>query len=193
MEEISSSDAVVQQFVIVPLWVMELPITATALRVYCAIRSHADARTGKCFPSRRRIAILAHCSMPSVDRAVKQLVEQGALGVKKRKSANGDQTSNLYTVFAQRKRSAQHSAQRSAQVATNDEPPSADNEVTGSHTNDALTNFIMNHKQEQDEYPVVTQAQRSRPTLTQRNEACMDAVDRTLRAIRTRSAILKEQ
>lgn len=137
-----------QSFVIVPEWVLMLPIKATSLRVYCVIRKHADSRTGKCFPSRRLIASKAFCSVSAVDRAVKELVEHRALTVAKRKSNSGDWSSNLYTVHAQ----PTVYAQRSAQVASIYALPTIVDDMTGGVTGDSRTTTKPNHKQELAEY-----------------------------------------
>ena len=107
MPDDTTTRLIEQQFVIVPMWVIMfamkstcLPVSAITLRVYCVIRSHADARTGQCFPSRKLIADRAKCSVGSVDTAIKDLCEHGALSVRKRRSGSGDWTSNLYTVHA---------------------------------------------------------------------------------------------
>jgi hypothetical protein len=137
-------------FVIVPEWVLMLPITATALRVYCVIRKHADAKTGECFPSRKTIAAKARCSVASVDRCVKELVENGALKVRRRKNKAGDWTSNLYTITANHT----GSPQGSPQVATKGELPSASNEGRGSRKTWSQTKSISNKKQPSSDYDV---------------------------------------
>jgi hypothetical protein len=148
-----------QSFVIVPEWVLMLPIKATSLRVYCVIRKHADSRTGKCFPSRRLIASKAFCSVSAVDRAIKELVEHRALTVAKRKSNNGDWSSNLYTVRAQ----PTGSTQAFAQVAPIYALPTIVDDLTGGVTDDARTITKPNHKHELSEYTPFEENEHSQP------------------------------
>ena len=135
-------------FVIVPEWVLMLPITATALRVYCVIRKHSDAKTGECFPSRKTIAAKARCSVASVDRCVKELVENGALKVCRRKNKAGDWTSNLYTLVAQ----SPTLSTPSPHLASKDELPTPSNEGRGRRKTLAQTKSISNKKQSSSDY-----------------------------------------
>lgn len=174
MSEATPHRIIEQQFVIVPTWVLNLPISALTLRVYCVIRSFADVRTGKCFPSRRLIAERSVCSMGSVDRAVRDLCKFGALSVEKRRSPNGDWTSNIYTV----------NAQRYAQVVQTANPPSTITEVTGGPQNLTLTRTIIDHNQYLSGYA-------SNNDLHKGNEPAKSAVvDQFLQALRIRNAQL---
>lgn len=136
----STSDA----FVIVPEWVLVLPISATSLRVYCVIRRHADARTGECFPTRKTIATKARCSVASVDRSVKELVVNGAIKSERRKNKAGDPTSNLYTILSP----------KLCTVATKDDLPSSTDDGTGRLKNDARTRTNLNEKQSSGLYDI---------------------------------------
>lgn len=85
-------------FAIIPEWVLSLPVSSNAIRVYCCLRRYADNQTGECFPSRKTLAMRARLSVSTLDRAIKELVENGAVEITPRKNANGDWSSNLYTV-----------------------------------------------------------------------------------------------
>ena len=85
-------------FAIIPEWVLELPVSANAIRVYCVLRRFADNKTGACFPSRKTLAMRSRLSVSTLDRALKELDEAGAIEVKVRRSEAGDYTSNLYVV-----------------------------------------------------------------------------------------------
>jgi hypothetical protein len=85
-------------FAIVPEWVLALPVSANAIRVYCCLRRFADNTTGECFPSRRLLAMRARISVSTLDRAIKELSDGGAIEITHRKSESGDYTSNLYIV-----------------------------------------------------------------------------------------------
>jgi hypothetical protein len=174
MSEATPHRLIEQQFVILPTWVLELPVSALSIRVYCVIRSFADVRTGKCFPSRRLIAERAKCSIGSVDTAVRELTALGALTVQKRRSDNGDWTSNIYTVHAQ----------RNAQVAQSTTPPSPNDEVTGGPRNLTVTRSITNHNQYLSGYTLNNDSHRSQAT------ADSAVVDQFLQALRTRTRSL---
>ena len=148
MQDDISASVVQGTFVIVPEWVLLLPITATALRVYCVIRKHADNRTGECFPSRKVIATKAMCSVTTVDRCTKELAANGALLIRKRKNAAGDWTSNLYTVVSLPTDCPQPYQEVAAKLAL----PRRNNNATGGSKTKTLTKSITNKKQEQPQY-----------------------------------------
>lgn len=97
---LSDGDAIASDmyFAIIPEWVLNLPVSANAIRVYCVLRRFADNQTGECFPSRKTVAMRARLSVSTLDRAVKELCDNGALTVSPRKNQHGDWSSNLYTV-----------------------------------------------------------------------------------------------
>lgn len=125
-------------FAVIPEWVLDLPISASAVRVYCCLRRYADNKTGECFPSRRTLAMRSRVSIATVDRALRELNENGAIRQTRRKNAAGDWTSNLYTVLA-----------LPYGVATNLIPPSARIAATGKRKSVALTRPTLNEIQEQ--------------------------------------------
>lgn len=85
------------RFSIVPQWLLEANVSDRAIRIYALIASYADNETHTAFPSRETLARRANCHVKTVDRAISELVESGAIDKQKRK--NGDAyTSNLYTV-----------------------------------------------------------------------------------------------
>lgn len=187
MDENTWPSATQQQFVIVPMWVLDLDIKATALRVYCVIRSFADVRTGECFPSRKLIADRAKCSIGAVDNAVRQLVELGVLDVTKRKSASGDWTSNLYTIRAQRRRRRRRNSfpQDDPQVAQKTALPSSKNDTTGGPKNIALTRSTCNQNQYPSDYALEKPFDSS--MSTEGSELQQDVVDGFLRTMKQRS------
>jgi hypothetical protein len=85
-------------FAIIPEWVLALPVSANAIRTYCVLRRFSDNTTGECYPSRKTIAMKARLSVSTLDRAITELVDNGAITVVPRKNASGDWSSNLYTV-----------------------------------------------------------------------------------------------
>lgn len=84
-------------FEMVPHWILDEDISAQAIRLYMLLRRHGD-RSGRCFPSRRRLAEQMHTSPSTVDRARTELVEVGAICERYRSGPEGDYTSNEYHV-----------------------------------------------------------------------------------------------
>ena len=128
-------------FAVVPEWVLDLPISAQAVRVYCCLRRYADNKTGECWPSRRTLAMRARLSIATLDRCLKELVEHGAIRIERRKGNNGDWTSNLYTVLSM-----------PIGVASDLIPPRPVIAATGSSKSDALTKPNVNEIQELRKY-----------------------------------------
>jgi hypothetical protein len=85
------------RFSIVPQWLLETETSDRAIRVYALIAGYADSETLTAFPSRETLAKRANCHVKTIDRAIAELVEIGALTKQQRK--NGDEySSNLYTI-----------------------------------------------------------------------------------------------
>ena len=85
------------RFSIVPEWVLDSGISDRAVRVYALIARYADNDTLQAFPSRETLAKRAGCHVKSVDRAISELQNVGALIKSHRRSGDAYQ-SNLYTV-----------------------------------------------------------------------------------------------
>lgn len=83
---------------IIPEWVLYAEISANAVRLYGVLQRHADKNDGTCHPTRGRLADLSKFSRATVDRAIQELIDIGALKVQNRRSKSGDWTSNLYQV-----------------------------------------------------------------------------------------------
>lgn len=83
-------------FALVPEWVVYADISDRALRLYCRLARHADVK-GLSWPSRVRLANQLKCSLSSLDRAVTELADIGAVTIEARYD-DGGQRSNLYTV-----------------------------------------------------------------------------------------------
>lgn len=77
------------KFSTVPEWVIDSPISATAVRLYCVLQRYANS-DGVCFPSRSTLARRMHCSVRSVDRAVEELEQINALVKTLTKAPDGD-------------------------------------------------------------------------------------------------------
>lgn len=131
-------------FAVLPEWVLYLPISANAVRVYCVLRRFADNQTGECFPSRRLLAMKARVSVQTLDRCVKELVEHHAITVRPRKNNAGDWSSNLYTVMSYPQNYSGVAKKLGVPLLTDDE--------TGSPKTRARTRPITNQKQELRNY-----------------------------------------
>lgn len=124
-------------FAMIPEWVLDAPISAQAVRLYCVLRRYAD-HGGRCYPSRKRIAERMQVSAATVDRAVQELVDLGALVVRQRYNPDTrEHTSNEYTVLSN----------LTVPLITDDETPSG-GEETGLVIDDDLTRATMNESQQ---------------------------------------------
>jgi hypothetical protein len=123
-------------FSIIPEWVLNLPISANAVRLYAILQRYADKDSGKCHPSRRTLADRCMVSVSSLDRALAELIEVDAVRKKHRVNASGDMTSNQYTVITV------------AGVASKTTPPLFTSDETGGITSDAQTKVSMNQSHE---------------------------------------------
>lgn len=131
-------------FAVLPEWVLYLPISANSVRVYCVLRRFADNQTGECFPSRRLLAMRSRISVQTLDRCIKELVDNNAIKVVPRKNNAGDWSSNLYTVLSY--------PQDFTGVAKKLGVPLLAGEETGSNKTQARTRTSINQKQELPHY-----------------------------------------
>ena len=79
----------------IPEWVINLDISHTAFRLYAVLARYADNVTGEAFPARDTLANRLSCSVKTIDRAVLDLVEHGAV----EKVNRGRYQSATYTVI----------------------------------------------------------------------------------------------
>jgi hypothetical protein len=124
-------------FSITPEWVLYADITSNAVRLYGVLQRYADKDSGECHPSRKTLAEKCRLSLSSLDRALIELVDIGAVTKQQRLSPNGDWTSNTYTVISHRR--------VSSQVNT----PIVTDEDTGIFTGDEQTRVNVNQSHEQ--------------------------------------------
>jgi HrpA-like RNA helicase len=112
------------QYGIVPRWILEAPISDKALRLYAVFSSvYADRESGEAWPNRASLAAwLQAKSKRTVDKALKELEEIGALTIQPRFNSKGDRTSNLYIVRHVK-----------PPVASSGEPPSLPKDATVAH------------------------------------------------------------
>jgi hypothetical protein len=74
-------------------------IGAHGIAVYAALAMHASNETQACWPSVKRLASLVHLSRTTVKKTLRRLEAEGLLGTQARQDAEGDPTSNLYTLL----------------------------------------------------------------------------------------------
>ena len=86
-----------RKFAIIDEWVLNLPISDRALRLYVLLVRYADNHTHRAFPSRETLANRLNCSKASVDRATQELIDQGAISKTQRMNS-----SLVYTVHMTR-------------------------------------------------------------------------------------------
>ncbi len=88
-----------EAFAIVPLWlVRHSEVGDRAIRLYATLAGYADNTTGRCWPSRARLAADMACSTDSVDRAARELMLAGAVTVQHRYDDAGNRLPNLWTI-----------------------------------------------------------------------------------------------
>ena len=87
-------------FAMVPRWIIQHEnLTSGAVRVYACLADMANRDKNYAFPSHKTLAVKTNMSVSSVRRHIDELVNVGALLVRKRYKPDGaGQTSNLYTV-----------------------------------------------------------------------------------------------
>lgn len=83
-------------FAIVPEWVLDADISDRAVRLYAIMRRYADKDSLACHPSIRLMSERLRCSIPSVQRALAELVALGAVVVTPRFDDDRRQMSNAY-------------------------------------------------------------------------------------------------
>jgi hypothetical protein len=80
----------------VPLWILESSIQHGAIRLYAYLSARWCDRDGLANPSRSELATVLKCSMPTVDRWVKQLLGINALAVQHQTIKPKQYVENLY-------------------------------------------------------------------------------------------------
>jgi len=73
-------------------------IGALGVAVYTVLQRYADRTTGQCWPSVATIARLLRLSKNCVKKYLHRLARLGLITIAPRVTADGDHTSNLYTV-----------------------------------------------------------------------------------------------
>jgi hypothetical protein len=90
-----------EYFAILPESILFAPISSNAIRLYCILRRRADEKTNACYPSQNYLAKNMYCSVRTVQRALEELVNIGAVTVEHRYLEDTDAyTSNMYYLHA---------------------------------------------------------------------------------------------
>jgi hypothetical protein len=89
-------------FAMVPVWVLELPLSANALRLYAVLAGMADYSTGETVVTRKTLASKMNpagesVSLDTVDRAKTELIKHESLSMEAR-IESGSQQANVYVV-----------------------------------------------------------------------------------------------
>lgn len=77
-----------RRFAIIDEWLLDLPISDRAVRLYAILARFADNETHKAYPSRATLADRLNCSLASVDRAATELVTHGAMSKRLRPNSS---------------------------------------------------------------------------------------------------------
>lgn len=86
-------------------WALEQRIgNHQAKLILIAIADFADNR-GECFPSQSSLAVVAECSVDTVQRHLKRLETSGFISRERRHTTNGNRTSDRYRVLVDGERS----------------------------------------------------------------------------------------
>lgn len=89
------------RFAALPVWVLDAEISDRAVRLYAVLQTYLTGRDGAAWPSRQALADRLRCSVDTLDRTIRELVDAGAVEVSHR-YAPGKQmhTSNTYRIVA---------------------------------------------------------------------------------------------
>ena len=97
MKSVDESVTADVKFAQIPHWVLELPLSDKAIRLYAILSKYADNADGTSYPGRGTLAKLMCCHRTSVDRAVQELIDARCI-TKQVRYKEGRFTSSLYTV-----------------------------------------------------------------------------------------------
>jgi hypothetical protein len=119
MESLDDNVTADVKFSIVPEWLIDSGCSDKALRLYVVLARYADNDDMTAYPGRGTLAKRMGCHRSSVDRAVEELIEVGAI-TKRQRVADGKYQSSLYTI----RRIAPSRTHATTPVAPMQRPPS---------------------------------------------------------------------
>ena len=86
------------RYTTIPEWILDSKISDRTIRLFGVLNRYAGENR-PAWPSRNTLAERLGCSVPSIDRAIRELVELGAVTVEERRRGNGSRTSSLYHLW----------------------------------------------------------------------------------------------
>lgn len=87
-----------EPFAQIPEWLLRSAVSDRAVRAFGLLDRHAD-KEGRAFPGRPKLAIALDCSTSSLDRALDELRDVGALVTTERFREDGSRSSNDYWLW----------------------------------------------------------------------------------------------
>ena len=88
------------RFVCTPTWLLDAGVSTRAIALYGILMSYADGRN-QCWPSRKTLARRMRCSTDTVDRALAELRDAGALTIPQRVALDGGSMTSLYQLIVE--------------------------------------------------------------------------------------------
>lgn len=85
------------KFSVIPEWLIDADVSDRAIRLFAVLGRYAD-QTGQAMPSRKTLAKRLHCSTSTLDVALADLREIGALSWSEQRREDGGRTSNDYVL-----------------------------------------------------------------------------------------------
>jgi DNA-binding transcriptional MocR family regulator len=75
-----------------------LDVSPEVVPTYCAYADYANNKTGKCYPSQETLARTLRCSVKTIQRHTKELVQKGLIEIVERKRIKGRFSTYVYKV-----------------------------------------------------------------------------------------------
>jgi hypothetical protein len=82
-------------FAMIPKWVY-VRVSEGAVILYIVLWYHANNNTRIAYPSKELLAEEMHCSVSTVDRRIKELVDAKAITIRQKPAAHGGWPHNIY-------------------------------------------------------------------------------------------------
>jgi hypothetical protein len=93
-----NSEAVGYRYAVIPEWILDGEINDRAVRLFCILSRYVGANDSA-WPSRTTMAKRLNCSVDSLDRALKDLIDIGAVKVERRHREDGSYSSSRYYLW----------------------------------------------------------------------------------------------
>lgn len=100
MTDVTTGVTADNRFSIIPHWVIRSGVSGTAIHLYTILMMYANNETGQAWPTRTTLARELDKGTKTVDRALKELEDAGAVTIRRRQRAGTKECySSLYTVI----------------------------------------------------------------------------------------------